>query len=121
MKGKLFPIFIAKFQILAAKCGKTSEQKINALRSSVFNELKTAIMFIPAMPGKNDFDDWVSLFHNTYDNMKEAQHYINKNKNSQFQHKPNFPYQIPQPQKSQAPANPATDDNPMQLDTSNQR
>jgi hypothetical protein len=76
-------------------------------------------MFIPAIPGKSDFDGWVLLFHNAYDNMKKAQHYINKNKNSQSQHKPNFPYQIPQPQKSQAPANPAIGDNPMQLDTGN--
>jgi hypothetical protein len=100
MKGKLFPTFIAKFQILAAKCGKTPEQKIDAFRSSVFNELKTAMMFIPAMPGKSDFDSWVLLFHNVYDNIKEAQHYISKNKDSQSQHKPNFLYQIPQLQKS---------------------
>jgi hypothetical protein len=121
MKGKPFPTFIAKFQTLAAKCGKTLEQKINALRSSVFNELKTAMMFIPTMPGKGNFDGWVLLFHNAYNNMKKAQHYINKDKDSQSQHKPNFPYQIPQPQKSQAPANPATGNNPMQFDTGNQR
>jgi hypothetical protein len=84
MKGKPFPIFIAKFQILAAKYSKTPEQKVDALRSSVFNEFKTAIMFISAMPGKNDFDGWVLLFYNAYDNIKEAQHYINKNKDSQF-------------------------------------
>jgi hypothetical protein len=83
MKGKLFPTFIAKFQILAAKCGKTSEQKIDALQSSVFNEFKTAIMFISVIPGKNDFNGWILLFHNAYDNIKKAQHYINKDKNSQ--------------------------------------
>jgi hypothetical protein len=77
------------------------------------------MMFIPAIFGKNNFDNWVLLFYNVYDNMKKAQHYISKNKNSQFQHKSNFPYQIPQPQKSQASANPATDDNPMQLNTGN--
>jgi hypothetical protein len=79
------------------------------------------MMFTPAMPGKNNFDGWILLFHNAYDNMKEAQHYISKNKDSQFQHKPNFPYQIPQPQKSQAPANSATSNNLMQLNTGNQR
>jgi hypothetical protein len=31
MKSKPFPTFIAKFQILAAKCGKTPEQKVDAL------------------------------------------------------------------------------------------
>jgi hypothetical protein len=92
MKGKPFPTFIAKFQILAAKCGKTSKQKVDAFRSSVFNELKMAMMFISAMPGKNDFNGWVLLFYNAYDNMKKAQHYINKNKYLQSQHKLNFPY-----------------------------
>jgi hypothetical protein len=72
MKYKLFPTFIAKFQTLAAKCGKTPEQKVDALRSSIFNELKTAIMFISAMLDKGDFDGWVSLFHNAYDNIKKA-------------------------------------------------
>jgi hypothetical protein len=121
MKGKFFLTFIAKFQILAAKHGKTPEQKIDALRSSVFNEFKTAIIFISVISGKNNFKDWILLFYNAYNNMKEAQHYISKNKNSQFQHKPNLPYQIPQPQKSQAPGSAATNNNPMQLDTSNQR
>jgi hypothetical protein len=57
IKGKPFPTFIAKFQTLAAKYGKTPEQKIDALQNSIFNEFKTIMMFIFAISGKNDFDD----------------------------------------------------------------
>jgi hypothetical protein len=32
IKGKSYPNFIARFIILAAKCGKTAEQKLGALR-----------------------------------------------------------------------------------------
>jgi hypothetical protein len=39
IKGKPFPTFIAKFQILAAKCGKTSEQKVNAVGTSSVNNV----------------------------------------------------------------------------------
>jgi hypothetical protein len=41
-------------------------------------------MFIFAIFGENDFNNWVLSFYKIYDNMKEAQHYISKNKNSQF-------------------------------------
>jgi hypothetical protein len=90
MKGKPFPTFIAKFQTLAAKYSQTSKQKVDALRSNVFNKLKTAIMFIPIISGQNDSNNWVLLFHNAYDNMKKAQHYINKDKTRNSSTSPTF-------------------------------
>jgi hypothetical protein len=72
MKDKPFLTFIAKFQILAAKYSKTFKQKVDAFRSSVSDEFKTAIMFIPAISGKNDINGWILLFYNVYNNMKKA-------------------------------------------------
>jgi hypothetical protein len=41
---------------LAAKCGKTAEQKVEALRQRVFDELATEVTHRPNKPAKEDFE-----------------------------------------------------------------
>jgi hypothetical protein len=55
MKSKSQPNFIARFITLAAKCGKTAEQKVEALRQRVSNELANEITHRPNKPAKKNF------------------------------------------------------------------
>jgi hypothetical protein len=55
MKGKFYPNFIARFITLAAKCGKTAEQKIEALRQRVSDELTTEVTHRSNKPARKDF------------------------------------------------------------------
>jgi hypothetical protein len=41
---------------LAAKCGKTAKQKIEAFRQRVSNELATEVTHRPNKPAKKDFE-----------------------------------------------------------------
>jgi hypothetical protein len=56
MKGKSYPNFIARFITLAAKCGKTAEQKVKAFRQRISNELATEVTYRSNKLAKEDFE-----------------------------------------------------------------
>jgi hypothetical protein len=51
---------------LAAKCGKTAEQKIKAFRQRVFNELATEVIHRSNKPAQGDFKAWFKLYDAIY-------------------------------------------------------
>jgi hypothetical protein len=74
MKGKFYPNFIARFIILAAKCGKTAKQKIEALRQRVSDELATEITHRSNKPAKGDFEAWSKLYGAIYNDFQDEKH-----------------------------------------------
>jgi hypothetical protein len=74
MKNKSYPNFIAQFIILAAKCSKTAEQKIEALQQRVSNELATEVIYRPNKPAKEDFKAWFKLYNAIYNNLQNEKH-----------------------------------------------
>jgi hypothetical protein len=77
MKGKFYPNFIARFIILAAKCGKTAEQKIETLQQRVSNELATEVTYRSNKPAKGNFEAWSKLYNVIYNNLQDEK-YINQ-------------------------------------------
>jgi hypothetical protein len=62
---------------LAAKCGKTAEQKIEALRQRVSDELAIEVIHRPNKPAKGDFEAWFKLYNTIYNNLQNEK-YINQ-------------------------------------------
>jgi hypothetical protein len=69
MKGKFYPNFIARFIILAAKCGKTAEQKIEAFRQRVSDKLATEVTYRSNKPARGDFEAWFKFYDAIYDDL----------------------------------------------------
>jgi hypothetical protein len=69
MKGKFYPNFIARFIILVAKCGKTAEQKVEAFRQRVSDELATEVTHCSNKPARGDFEVWFKLYGAIYDDL----------------------------------------------------
>ncbi|KAI0992449.1 hypothetical protein K3495_g15736, partial [Podosphaera aphanis] len=104
-----FPNFIALFQNLSQRCGKTEEQKVEALKKKVSVEIAQKLATLDSPPSVDDFDGWVKKCARFYENLQEYEH-NQKAKN----HDNPFQRTNPKPQTPQ----PATIDmgDPMQLD-----
>jgi hypothetical protein len=62
---------------LAAKCGKTAEQKIEALRQRVSNELAIKVTYRSNKPAKEDFEAWFKFYDAIYNDLQDEK-YINQ-------------------------------------------
>jgi hypothetical protein len=82
MKGKFYPNFIARFITLAAKCGKTAKQKVEALRQRVSNELTTEVIHRSNKPAEEDFEAWFKLYNAIYNNLRNEKHINQLRKNA---------------------------------------
>jgi hypothetical protein len=82
MKGKFYPNFIARFIILAAKCGKTAEQKVEALRQRISNKLATEVTHRPNKPAKEDFEAWFKFYNAIYNDLQNEKHINQLRKNA---------------------------------------
>jgi hypothetical protein len=82
MRGKFYPNFIARFIILAAKCGKTAEQKIEVFRQRVSDELATEVTYRSNKPAKGDFKAWSKLYNAIYNNLQDEKHINQLRKNA---------------------------------------
>ena len=74
MKGRQFQDFIAEFNSLATRCKKTTEQKVDALRLKVSQELSDAVTHRD-QPSRTDYDGWCKLYQKVYDNLQDQNHY----------------------------------------------
>jgi hypothetical protein len=82
MKGKFYPNFIARFITLAAKCGKTAEQKVEALRQRVSDELATEVIYRSNKPAKGNFEAWFKLYDAIYNDFQNEKHINQLRKNA---------------------------------------
>ena len=101
-----FPNFIAKFETLAHQCGKTSEQKVDALKRKVSQELAEKLSTLENPPAANDYLSWVKKCRTFYENIRVYEH-NQSYKTGLNRPRPinDFPKALPSPQ-----------DDPMQLD-----
>ncbi|MDB5911257.1 MAG: hypothetical protein JWP34_5374 [Massilia sp.] len=74
MGGLPFQNFIAEFNTLSAQCGKTNEQKVDALRIKVSQELSTAVQFRDKKPLKTDFTGWCTLYQKIWEDLQDNKH-----------------------------------------------
>lgn len=81
MTNKPFQNFLADFNRLATKCGKTPEQKVEALRVKVSQELSDEITHRIDRPNKADFNRWAEMCQQIYNNLQEQKH-VDKLRNS---------------------------------------
>jgi hypothetical protein len=107
-KGRPFANFLAEFNTAARQCKKTAEQKVEALKKKVQDEIALKLANLPNPPARDDFEAWAAQCQIFYDNQQEYEH-NRKMKAS----KPQLPF-TPRPA---APAQ--ADGDPMQLDTVN--
>ena len=57
-KNRPFQNFIAEFNTLATKCGKTSEQKVEALKRKVSDEIGDKLAGLSDPPARDNFATW---------------------------------------------------------------
>jgi hypothetical protein len=69
-----FPNFIAKFETLAHQCGKTSEQKVDALKKKISQELAEKLSTLENPPAANDYLSWVKKCRTFYENIRVYEH-----------------------------------------------
>jgi hypothetical protein len=119
MRGKFYPNFIARFITLAAKCGKTAEQKVEALRQRVSDELATEVTHCPNKPAKGDFEAWFKLYNAIYDDLQDEKHINQLRKNAGMATTRFHGSQNMQIVQNAIPTN--ANDDLMQLDSNNQR
>jgi hypothetical protein len=74
MKSRQFQDFIAEFNSLATRCKKTIEQKVDALRLKVSQELSDAVTHRD-QPSRTDYEGWCRLYQKVYDNLQDQNHY----------------------------------------------
>jgi hypothetical protein len=74
MTNKPFQNFIAEFNKLATKSGKTDSQKVEALKVKVSQELADMSTNRSAKPRPDDFEGWCSLFQEIYQDLQEKIH-----------------------------------------------
>jgi hypothetical protein len=119
MRGKFYPNFIARFIILAAKCGKTAEQKIKALRQRVSDELATEVIYRSNKPARGDFETWFKLYGAIYNNLQNEKHINQLRKNAGIITTCSYGSQNMQIIQNAIPTN--TNDDFMQFNSNNQR
>jgi hypothetical protein len=105
-----FPNFIAKFETLAYQCGKTDEQKVDALKKKISQELAEKLTTLENPPAANDYLSWVKRCRTFYENIHVYEH--NQSNKTGFNR--------PQARLNDPPARPSTQQppggDPMQLD-----
>lgn len=69
-----FPNFIATFQSLATRCGKTEEQKVEALKRKVADEIAQQFRSLDRPPASDYFSGWVAKGSRFYENIQEYEH-----------------------------------------------
>jgi hypothetical protein len=69
-----FPNFIAKFETLAYQCGKTEEQKVEALKKKISQELAEKLATLDNPPAANDYRSWVRKCRVFHDNIRVYEH-----------------------------------------------
>lgn len=74
MTNKPFQNFLAEFNRLASKCNKTPEQKVEALRVKVSQELSDEIAHRGDRPSKSEFNKWAEMCQQIYNNLEEQKH-----------------------------------------------
>jgi hypothetical protein len=74
MTNKPFQNFIAEFNKLATKSGRTDVQKVETLKVKVSQELSDVAMNRSDKPGPADFEGWCKLFQNVYQDLQEKDH-----------------------------------------------
>ena len=74
MTNKPFPNFLAEFTNLAARCNKTQEQMVEALRVKVSQELSDEITHRSSKPARSDFHAWAVLCQGIYNDLEEQKH-----------------------------------------------
>ena len=74
MTNKPFSNFIAEFNKLATKSGKSKSQRVEALKVKVSQELADVITNRSDKPESDDFDGWCRLFQDIYQDLQEKIH-----------------------------------------------
>jgi hypothetical protein len=69
-----FQNFLAELVNLAAKCRKTDEQKVEALKKKVSQEIRDAIKNLPNPPKRDNFQAWADQCQVFYNNHQEYEH-----------------------------------------------
>ncbi|KAI0996785.1 hypothetical protein K3495_g11401 [Podosphaera aphanis] len=69
-----YPNFLATFQGLATRCGKTEEQKVEALKKKVSDEIAQQFRSLDEPPASDDFAGWVAKGSRFYENIQEYNH-----------------------------------------------
>jgi dipeptidase len=118
MKGKFYLNFIARFITLAAKYGETPEQKIEAFRQRVSDELANEVTHHSNKPAKEDFKAWSKLYNPIYNNQNEK-HINQLRKNADIATTRSYGFQNMQIIQNAIFIN--ANDDFMQLNSSNQR
>jgi hypothetical protein len=121
MTNKPFQNFVADFNRLASKCGKTPEQKVEALRKKVSQELSDALaILVIGRPAKTDFDGWSRLCQDVYNSLEEQKHIDRLRNNRPGSQNPN---RAAQNQSARGAQNNPTPDagDPMVLDAARPR
>jgi ABC-type polar amino acid transport system ATPase subunit len=104
---------------LAAKCGKTAEQKVEAFRQRVFDELATEVTHRSNKLAKKDFEAWFKLYNAIYNDLQNEKHINQLRKNAGIATTRFHGFQNMQIVQNIIPTN--ANDNFMQFDSSNQR
>ncbi|KAI1005739.1 hypothetical protein K3495_g2474 [Podosphaera aphanis] len=110
--NRSFQNFLATFVALAAKCKKTEEQKVNALKKKVSSDIATAIKTLAQPPRRDNFDAWADQCQIFYNNQQEFNHNQKTKKSSYFSSTMPSPQEVP----SMPTENSETFGDPMQLD-----
>lgn len=99
MKNLAFPQFNSELATLGARCGKTDEQLVDALRLKISKELADQLTLQTDRPANSDYRAWVTLLQKLCNNLEESKHFTkirnayvyqpaNSNKNqNQSQHR----------------------------------
>jgi len=74
MTNKPFQNFLAEFERLAHKCGKTQEQKVEALRVKVSQEVSDELAHQINVPVKSNFKGWADLCQKAYNSLENKKH-----------------------------------------------
>jgi hypothetical protein len=119
MTNKPFQNFLADFNRLAAKCGKTQEQKVEALRLKVSQELSDEIAHRGDRPGKADFAKWAEMCQQIYNNLEEQKH-VDRLRNSRLNPNRQQPRSTSHAQRPES-SPPAPTSDPMVLDVTRLR
>jgi hypothetical protein len=103
---------------LAAKCGKTAEQKVEAFRQRVFDELATEVTHRSNKPAKGDFEAWSKLYNTIYNDLQNEKHINQLRKNAGIATTRSHGFQNMQIVQNAISTN--ANDDFMQLDSNNQ-
>ncbi|KAI1003909.1 hypothetical protein K3495_g4303 [Podosphaera aphanis] len=77
--NRFFQNFLETFVALAAKCRKTEEQKVDALKEKVSSDKVAAIKTLAQPPPRDNFDAWADQCQIFYNNQQEFNHNHNQN------------------------------------------